>query len=91
MDCSQRLEYQCTDTKRHGGIKKNNINNNCNSSSNNTCSSIKTRENTKRNNVASLLSQTSTDWQVDKLTKEVTSLALQLDESLTYVRRNNNE
>ena len=45
----------------------------------------------KRNNVASLLSQTSAEWQVDKLTKEVTSLALQLDESLTYVRRNNNE
>jgi hypothetical protein len=38
------------------------------------------------NNVASLLSQTS-----DKVTKEVTSLALQLDESLTYVRRNYNE
>ena len=34
------------------------------------------------NNAASLLSQTS-----DKITKEVTSLALQLDESLTYVRR----
>ena len=52
---------------------------------------IKTRENVKRNKVASLLSQTSAEWQVDKLTKEVTSLALQLDESLTYVRWNNNE
>jgi len=28
------------------------------------------------NNVASLLSQTSAEWQVDKLTKEVTSLTL---------------
>jgi len=44
-----------------------------------------------RYNVGSLLSQTSTEWQVDKLTKEATSLALQLDESLTYVKRNNNE
>jgi hypothetical protein len=34
------------------------------------------RENVKRNYVASLLSQTSAQWQVDKLTKEVTSLAL---------------
>jgi len=42
----------------------------------------KTNEKTKRNNVASLFSQTSAEWQVDKLTKEVTSLAIQLDESL---------
>ena len=90
MDCLQLLEYQCTDNKRPGGIKKNNYNNR-NNSNNNTYSSIKTRENVKRNNVASLFTQTSTEWQVDKLTKEVTSLASQLDESLTYVRRNNNE
>jgi len=56
----------------------------------NSNNSIKTRENVKRNNVVSLLSQTSTEWQVDKLTKEVTSPALQLDESLTDVKRNNN-
>jgi len=38
------------------------------------------------NNMKTKISQTS-----DKVTKEVTSLALQLDESLTYVRRNYNE
>ena len=57
------------------GGNKNGINNN---NSNN----IKSSEKAKRNNVASLFSQTSAEWQVDKLTKEVTSLALQLDESL---------
>jgi len=57
------------------GVNKNGINNN---NSNN----IKSSEKAKRNNVASLFSQTSAEWQVDKLTKEVTSLALQLDESL---------
>ena len=62
--------------QKPGGIKNNN-NSNSNKSSNNCCSSIKTTENTKRNNVANLLSQTSAGWQVDKLTKEVTSLALQ--------------
>jgi hypothetical protein len=35
----------------------------------------------KRYNNATLFSQTYAEWQVDKLTKEVTSLALQLDES----------
>ena len=49
---------------------------------NNNSNNIKSSEKAKRNNVASLFSQTSAEWQVDKLTKEVTSLALQLDESL---------
>ena len=38
-------------------------NNKSNSNSNiNCCSSIKTRDNARRYNVASLLSQTSTEW-----------------------------
>ena len=34
----------------------------CNNNNNHFCSSIKTRENVKRFNVASLLSQTSAEW-----------------------------
>jgi len=34
------------------------------------------QRNVKRNYIASLLSQTSAEWQVDKIIMEVTSLAL---------------
>ena len=66
-----------TNSNAKGGINANSNNNNINNNNN-----IKTSEKSKRNNVASLFSQTSAEWQVDKLTKEVTSLAIQLDESL---------
>jgi hypothetical protein len=67
-----------TNASNATGVNKSGVINNNNNNNNN----IKSSEKAKRNNVASLFSQTSAEWQVDKLTKEVTSLALQLDESL---------